>query len=145
MSSWLRFQFNRCHCGCRWLVTLQATKYIARAFESPFEVSRAVLMVCAAESCSAELVATVNSLAVNGALSLYVESKSVLYTQYSVNKCRVHFMKLPTRSPCFSRSSGEGSEEQRSHVQISASLPHRLDCMHGMRVHVLFFVRIPHN
>ena len=29
----------------------------------------------------------VNSLAVNGALPLYVESKSVLYTQYSVKKC----------------------------------------------------------
>ena len=29
----------------------------------------------------------VNSLAVNGALPLYVESKSVLHTQYSVKKC----------------------------------------------------------
>ena len=42
----------------------------------------------------------VNSLAVNGALPLYVESKSVLYTQYSVKKCLVHFMKRLTRSPC---------------------------------------------
>ena len=45
----------------------------------------------------------VNSLAVNGALPLYVESKSVLYTQYSVKKCLVHFMKRLTRSPCFPR------------------------------------------
>ena len=45
----------------------------------------------------------VNSLAVNGALPLYVESKSVLYTQYSVKKCLVHFMKRRTRSPCFPR------------------------------------------
>ena len=46
----------------------------------------------------------VNDLAVNGALPLDVESKSVLYTQYSVEKCLVHFMKRLTRSPCFSRS-----------------------------------------
>ena len=49
------------------------------------------------------LILAVNSLAVNGALPLYVESKSVLYTQYSVKKCLVHFMKRLTRSPCFSR------------------------------------------
>ena len=41
-------------------------------------------------------VLAVNDLAVNGALPLYVESKSVLYTQYSVKKCLVHFMKRLT-------------------------------------------------
>ena len=45
----------------------------------------------------------VNSLAVNGALPLYVESKGVLQTLYSIKKCIVHFMKRRTRSPCFSR------------------------------------------
>ena len=37
---------------------------------------------------------------------LYIVSKSVLYTQYSVKKCLVHFIKRLTRSPCFSRSEG---------------------------------------
>ena len=45
----------------------------------------------------------VNSLAVNGVLPLYVESESVLHTQYSVNKCLVRLMKRLTRSLCFSR------------------------------------------
>ena len=46
----------------------------------------------------------VNTLAVNGALPLHVESKSVLHIQYRVKKCLVHFTKRLTRSPCFLRS-----------------------------------------
>ena len=46
----------------------------------------------------------VHSLAVNGTLPLYIVSESVLYTEYGVKKCLVHFMKRLTRSPCFSRS-----------------------------------------
>ena len=53
----------------------------------------------------------VNGLAVNGVLPLYIASKSVLYTPYSVKKCLIDSLSVPSEVPpcCVQRGDPPGA------------------------------------